>query len=164
MLHNLSNCGSDKTIKPSVKTALESQERGYRAWEGLHRPPPPPLLPSGSPSASLWGRWEDSGAWHESTRPRVWDIQCCKHFIFLSHTKTLETSSSHGMDKTNRDLHLPRCSYAPAETDWLWIRFQKLIQGNFLSCLPGGHTENGSTDEEDSTMTCKMRQGFMTGN
>lgn len=63
-----------------------SGTQGYRAWEGLHHPP---LLPSGSTSASLWGLWEDSGAWHESTGPPVWDIQCCEHFIFLSHTQTL---------------------------------------------------------------------------
>ncbi len=112
-----------------------SGTQGYRAWEVLH-PPPPPLLPSGSPSASLWGRWEDSGAWHESTGPHVWDIQCWKCFFFRSLTQTLwkrlplmartrQTATSISLDA--HPLHLK-----------LWILVQKLIQGNFLSCLPGG--------------------------
>ncbi len=37
-------------------------------------------------------------------------------FLSGSHTNTLETSSSHGTNKTNCDLHFSRCSSTPPQT------------------------------------------------
>lgn len=118
MVHNLSNCDSDQTNQSKCENRLGvSGTQGYRAWEGLLHPPPP-LLPSGSQSASLWGWWEDSVAWHESTgyTMSLGYTMLKMPFLSGSHTNTLETSSSHGTNKINCDLHFSRCSSAPPQT------------------------------------------------